>query len=400
VPRAHVAGFHHAALRPVRANRSRTRHRGAHDQRMTAALPPERGELPARPRALGWLAYAGAWLALGVWLGINVVIGHRNSGSDIAPWEPMTWELSSVALMAILALAIAAFERRFPLSGTGWPRRIWAHMLAVPVFSLLHTVGMVGIRKLVYALHGRAYDFGNPLLGYVYELQKDLISYALIAAACVGLRALRMRRERELAMLRLERDLGEARLAQLTAQIEPHFMFNTLNAIANRMHEDVEAADRMIAAFAGLLRAALVETGGTQVTVAEDVAWLERYFGLMRERFRGKLETRLEVDPAALAARIPRLLLQPLVENAFEHGLKGGRGRVVVAIRVVRARLVCTVEDDGVGVAVDAGTGIGLANVRDRLGLLYPGDHAFEIVPRAGGGTRTMLSLPIANDDG
>src|SRR5688572_33254844 len=78
----------------------------------------------------------------------------------------------------------------------------------------------------------------------------------------------------------------------------------------------------MIAAFAGLLRAALVEPGGALVSVAEDVAWLERYFDLMRERFRGKLETRIEVDPRALAARIPRLLLQPLVENAFEHGLK------------------------------------------------------------------------------
>ena len=175
-------------------------------------------------------------------------------------------------------------------------------------------------------------------------------------------------------------------------------MFNTLNAIANRMHEDVEAADRMIAAFAGLLRAALVEPGGTLVSVAEDVVWLERYFELMRERFRGKLETRIEVDPAALALRIPRLLLQPLVENAFEHGLKAGRGSVVVAIRIDGTRLHCTVEDDGAGFAADAGTGIGLANVRNRLALLYPGDHAFEITARASGGTRIRLDLPAATD--
>lgn len=351
-----------------------------------------------RPRVRVWLVYAGAWLAIGLWLGINVVIGHRNSGSTIAAWEPMTWELSSVVVMAVLALAVAAFERRFPLSGPGWPRRVLPHLLAAPVFSLLHTAGMVGIRKLVYRLQGQSYDFGDPLLGYAYELQKDVISYALLAAACVALRAMRLRRERELAMLRLERDLGEARLAQLTAQIEPHFMFNTLNAIANRMHEDVEAADRMIAAFAGLLRAALVEPGGALVSVAEDVAWLERYFDLMRERFRGKLETRIEVDPRALAARIPRLLLQPLVENAFEHGLKAGRGSVVVEIRIEAARLRCTVEDDGAGFAADAGAGIGLANVRSRLELLYPADHAFAIAARAGGGTRIHLDLPASFD--
>ena len=96
---------------------------------------------------------------------------------------------------------------------------------------------------------------------------------------------------------------------QLTAQIEPHFMFNTLNAISNRMHEDIDAADRMIAAFAVPLRVALNETGATRVRVSDDVVWLERYFELMRERFRGKLETRIDVDPAARDARIPRLLL-------------------------------------------------------------------------------------------
>ena len=347
----------------------------------------------------GWFAYAAAWLAIGLWLGINVVIGHRNSGETIPPWEPMTWELSSAVVMAVLALALAAFERRFPLSGAGWTRRLWPHLLAVPVFSLLHTVGMVAIRKAVYLLQGRSYDFGDPLLGYAYELQKDLISYALIAAACVGIRALSRRRERELAMLRLERDLVDARLARLTAQVEPHFMFNTLNAIANRMHEDVDAADRMIAAFAGLMRAALVESGETQVAVAEEVAWLERYLDLMRERFRGKLETRIDVDPAACALRMPRLLLQPLVENAFQHGLASGRGSVVVSIRRDGARLRCTVDDDGAGFAADAVDGTGLVNVRSRLEILHPGAHVLEIGPRQGGGTRVRLDLPVAIDD-
>lgn len=352
-----------------------------------------------RQRLLAWVAYAFAWLSLGLWLGVNAIIGYRNSGREIAAWEPLTWELSSVAVMAVLAVAVYRFERRYPLSGPDWPRRLPLHVPAAIVFSLLHTSGMVAIRTLVYAVHGDHYDFNDPWLGFVYELQKDLISYAIIVGFCIAWHAIRVRREREIAVVRLERDLSEARLAQLTAQIEPHFMFNTLNAISNRMHEDVDAADRMIAAFAELLRAALSESGSARVRVVDDVIWLERYFELMRERFRGKLETRVIVEPAARNAWIPRLLLQPLVENAFEHGLKSGRGLVEVTICTEAGQLRCAVDDDGVGVSAGIEPGVGLANVRSRLELMYPGRHRFEIVARSGGGTRVDIVIPLATDD-
>ncbi|MEO5560420.1 MAG: histidine kinase [Dokdonella sp.] len=367
--------------------------------RPTAVTNPVRMTTSARRNALAWVGYTCAWIALGVWLGVNAIIGYRNAGRAIAAWEPLTWELSSVATMAILAIAIYRFERRFPLSGADWFRRLPVHVPAAILFSLLHTGGMVAIRRVVYASQGDHYEFNDPWLGFVYELQKDLISYAVIVGFCIAWRAIRVRRERELAVVRLERDLSEARLAQLTAQIEPHFMFNTLNAISNRMHEDVDAADRMIAAFAELLRAALSESGSARVRVVDDVVWLERYFELMRERFRGKLETRVTVEPAARNAWIPRLLLQPLVENAFEHGLKSGRGLVEVEIRAAGGQLHCTVDDDGVGVNADFEPGVGLANVRSRLELMYPGRHRFEIVARSGGGTRVDIVIPLATDD-
>ncbi|MET0225923.1 MAG: hypothetical protein ABW187_05735, partial [Dokdonella sp.] len=179
-----------------------------------------------RSRARFWLGYFAAWLGLGLWLGLNVIIGHRNSGSGIAPWEPLTWELSSVVLMSVLAIAVFHVERRFPLSGSDALRRLPLHLAAALVFSLLHTCGMVAIRQVVYAAHASVYRFGDWRLGLAYEFQKDLISYAAIIGFCIAWRAVRARRERELTMIRLERDLGQARLAQLTAQIEPHFMFN------------------------------------------------------------------------------------------------------------------------------------------------------------------------------
>ena len=348
-----------------------------------------------RSRVLFWLGYAAFWVGLGTWLGINVVIGHRNSGQPIEAWEPLTWELSSTLTLAVLAALVYRYERRFPLSGPGWTGRLPRHVPAAIVFSAVHTLGMVGIRKIVYTFAGARYDFGDLWLGFAYELQKDLITYAIIVLGCIAIRAVRARRERELALIRLERDLSEARLAQLTAQIEPHFVFNTLNAISNRMHEDVEAADRMISAFAELLRAALAESGSAHVRIEDDVVWLERYFELMRERFREQVETRIALDPSAAGARIPRLLLQPLVENAFAHGLKSGHGRVDVDIRAAAGRLCCTIEDDGAGLKPGFAPGVGLGNVRSRLALLYPNDHRFEIAPRPGGGTRVAIDLPL-----
>ncbi|EQD74037.1 sensor histidine kinase, partial [mine drainage metagenome] len=141
---------------------------------------------------------------------------------------------------------------------------------------MLHVALMVSLRKGVYALASTHYDFGGavPLL---YEFQKDVLTYAVIIGACVWLRTRRKHHQREMDALRLARELSEARLTQLSAQVEPHFMFNALNTIASRMHDDVDAADRLLVALADLLRAALAGARSPHARVRDELAWLRSY---------------------------------------------------------------------------------------------------------------------------
>ncbi len=190
---------------------------------------------------------------------------------------------------------------------------------------------MVALRKLAFLVAGEYYDFGNVLVQGFYELQKDLVTYMIILLGVFAVREFRVRRAGELRASALAADLNEARLQHLTAQIEPHFLFNALNAISNRMREDVNAADRMISNLGDLPRGCLRSR-----TITRTCRWNASWSGcadmraMMSERFRGQLNFRLEVEPGIESVTVPRLLLQPIVENAFRHGLAAGHGTLFV----------------------------------------------------------------------
>jgi sensor histidine kinase YesM len=353
-------------------------------------------ERPARVRLLrpGWPLYLLITVLLGVWQGLNHFISMRG---EIEPWKPFLWEISSVLVILVLVPAIIWLEGRCRLDSRPRGRVVLVHFAGGLVFSFAHTAGMVGLRKIVYALLGQRYDFGNIFIGAFYELQKDLITYLIALLVVFAMREFRVRREGELRATRLAADLSEARLRHLTAQIEPHFLFNALNAISNRMREDVEAADRMISNLGDLLRAAYDGDEQLLVPLDRELAWLRGYAAMMGERFRGQLTFRLDVEPGLDAVTVPRLLLQPIVENAFRHGLGEGRGTLTVTVNRVGARLRYTVADDGVGIPASKVTpGTGLSNVSRRLELLFRADHELTLAPREPRGTVVTVAFPVA----
>jgi two-component system LytT family sensor kinase len=352
----------------------------------------------SRPRTArsGWVLYAILALLFGLYLGINSLIGLRGR-VDIAAWKPLVWEISSAIVIFALIPLIVRFERHFRLDDRPRWRIVIAHVGAALIFSALHVAGILLLRKLAYAVVGQHYAFDSLPIQAFYELQKDFITYALILVVIFANREFQVRRTSDLRAAELAAELGQARLKALTAQIEPHFLFNTLNAISNRMHEDVEAADRMISSLGALMRAAYDSDSQVLVPLARELEWLRGYAAMMTERFRGQLSFDLKVAPGLETLEVPRLLLQPLVENALRHGLPDGRGSLAVNVVRQGTNLLYTISDNGVGIddtRIKPGTG--LSNVARRLELLFPGAHTFTLAAAHPSGTVVTLSFPAA----
>jgi Histidine kinase len=196
-----------------------------------------------------------------------------------------------------------------------------------------------------------------------------------------------------------ERDAAEARLKLLQAQIEPHFLFNTLANLQALIGSDPQRAQAMLGHLDGYLRATLASTRNDQCTLAEEFALLRGYLEILAIRMGPRLAYVLDLPDALATAKVPPMLLQPLVENAIKHGLepKVDGGTLRVAASAEGKRLVLLVEDSGLGfgAAPTSGTGIGLLHVKQRLAAVYGAAATAEIGETAGGGVRIMLRLPL-----
>jgi two-component system LytT family sensor kinase len=211
--------------------------------------------------------------------------------------------------------------------------------------------------------------------------------------------------ERETARLQsetalLEAQLAEAKLAALNAQLNPHFLFNTLHAVSSLVERDPRGVRRMIARLSELLRYTLDGGQEPEVVVAQEIAFLERYLDIMQIRFEGQLEIDVQVGDDARDAFVPSLILQPLVENAVKHGVEkiAGTGRIEISAMRNDDQLVLTVCDNGPGpshVADQNESGVGLRNIRQRLEQLYGSAQSLTFSERPGGGTIARIEMPF-----
>jgi signal transduction histidine kinase len=323
----------------------------------------------------------------------RVIDGHPVDSFDLLHRLIPTW------LTIVVASPWCAFMAwRFPLRGGGAARTLSAHLAGAAVFVALHLTLLLGLHALVRG----AADLPTPpglVHLYAFYIVMEMSVYAAIVGVLLLLEERRESAERAIATARLAQGVTAARLESLQAQIRPHFLFNTLNALAVLARRgDGAAVDHAIGDLGELLRASFDAPGRHEIPLAEDLEFLERYLSLQRIRFPDRLAVEWAVDDEARGARIPPLLVQPLVENAIEHGLESAHGgRVRVAARRDGQRLEIVVSDDGPGFAGAGGAhpaGVGLANTRERLALLYGADGTLTTGERQGGGGEARIRIP------
>jgi sensor histidine kinase YesM len=204
-------------------------------------------------------------------------------------------------------------------------------------------------------------------------------------------------RVRELARLEAEKQSLAAQLRMLQAQIEPHFLFNSLANVAALIEVDQKLASRLLDALIRYLRSSLARTRAEGGTLADEVALLTAYLEILKIRMGERLAYAFEIAPELLAHAFPPMLLQPLVENAIRHGLepKVAGGQVTVSARRQGDRLQISVTDDGLGFADASGSGIGVANIRARLAALYGPTASLELSSGVGAGVTATMSVPV-----
>jgi hypothetical protein len=302
--------------------------------------------------------------------------------------EEMTGAYTALVLLPF----IVWFARRFP-----WPMQIFGAL----AYSAAHTTLMALTRAALFPLAGLGhYDYGIMSYRYPMEASHDLIIYPIVVGFIYFWDRTRAAREAEVAAAQLQRELAEAKLENLRLQLHPHFLFNTLNAVSAVMYEDVRKADAMLAKLSEFLRVILTSTDVREVTLDEELQIERMYLEIMKARLEHALELSVTIDPDLRLARVPVLILQPIVENSIRHGMRGDREKLQIAIEARRngGTMDLHVRDDGAGLAGDslvASGGRGLANVRSRLAHFYGGEYSLRVAQLTPQGTDVCVTLPF-----
>jgi len=351
-------------------------------------------------------------------VGMDLARGHQASTLPDVVTGLQFW-----AVWAFLTPTVLAAARRWPLDSRPVYRPLMAHATCAVLLAVVHNVIMVGLQALTAQLPGAISVSGagqprvvrceveipfltggfhtvwsgncSTLVAFVWGAFTGVTFYAVTVIVYTALRF----RSNAAA---LEAELTRSKLDTLRSQLRPHFLFNTLNAIFGLMAEDAERAQQMLLKLSTLLRRSLDEEAH-EVPLRTELGFVNDYLDIQRGRFGDQLMVQMAVDPSVLDARVPVFLLQPLLENAIEHGgSRNGCTRIVLRARRHGDMLQVALEDEGPGVASSAPLreGIGLRNTRERLLHLYGSRAAVELgaareraeLP----GTRVEIRIPFA----
>jgi two-component system, LytTR family, sensor kinase len=357
---------------------------------------------PPLPRALSWTVLFLIYTGIAVLLtGYRYLDDLSRQHAGTLPIRALE-EITGVYSVFILLPLVFRFAGLYLFPRKRWFQVVVWHLAGAIVFSFAHTTLMAISRQVISPLVGLGpYDYGIMLYRYPMEFSNDLVSFTSIIGLYYYFQRFRLAQAQQLAAAHLQTKLAEAQLENLRLQLQPHFLFNTLNTISTVMYEDVHAADVMLTQLSDLLRLTLQASRTHEIPLVEELQITRLYLDLMQKRFEDKLRVNYAIDSALNNSLVPQLILQPLLENSLRHGMKPGDEvmNILVTAQRENGSLVLKVADTGTGLgSMDStaafGRGVGLSNIRDRLAHLYGAGQAFSIGNRAAGGAEVILRVP------
>jgi two-component system LytT family sensor kinase len=357
-----------------------------------------------------WVRLALIW---GIWTFIGLVFtlqGYFTSYRSERPipftdslYMQMTWAY----LFALATPLVLWAASRLPIEKNNWIRSALLH---IPMSIVLGVV-ITALERILLWLYwglsaGKPLTFESITRFVIGNFSEAIGIYMLIALTSYAVSYYHRYREGQLKTFQLEAQLSQAQLQALKMQLHPHFLFNTLHSISALLNKDIEAARKMIARLGDFLRLTLENSGSQEVTLQQEMEFLSCYLEIERIRFQERLVTRLDVAEQTLDAKVPNLILQPIVENAIRHGIapRSTPGLIEIHVKQQNGRLRIQVRDNGPGLSEHPnsehlfGKGLGLANTETRLERLYGAAHLFDLRNNPDGGLIVTLEIPFHKD--
>ncbi|MGH7460175.1 MAG: sensor histidine kinase [Longimicrobiales bacterium] len=373
---------------------------------MTPELPDDRPKSPPAYRPIPFLGVVVVWLLFGLFLAQQNLLTTISSGGEVESWSRPFVSGSIIAVFWMLITPALVWSTRRVRE------RVRSILLRIAVYFAIFLV--VHVAEVVIWVNAIVLTGGErreilPLLSSIASFNG--LTYGVVVMVITALDYQYAFRERALHAAQLETQLALAQFQVLRAQLHPHFLFNSLNAISALMHKDVARADRMLARLSELLRIAIDTAATPTIRLIDEIEFVKRYLETEQMRFGDRLDVRVELPVETYEALVPTMLLQPLVENAVRHGVAPHSGPARVEIRAERkgARLGIVVSDTGSGrdpeecsdqgharaECLDVNEGVGLRTTRERLEKLYGGAQELVLANAPGGGFETRVMIPF-----
>ncbi len=352
-------------------------------------------------RPVRWVAVFVAWTVVALFFASQSSLWDGYLFRQQITWQrALTTNLSFYYIWALITPFVVWLGKRFRLEQGKWTRSILVHFPTSILLAGLQLLIAESIWQYLREEPMKLYEtFRQIEFSFAFNFHMNLLAYWAILGVSYFIENYRQFHDRELRASQLEAQLSKANLEALKMQLQPHFLFNTLNAISSLMHKDIRDADQVLARLGDLLRYSLETVGVQEVSLREELDFLRRYLEIERIRFGDRLRVRISADDGLLDARVPNLILQPLVENAIRYGVSPRRdgGKIEILARRQNGEITLVVRDDGPGLSGKGGTfseGVGLQNTRSRLQQLYGDHHEFRLLNGTNSGLEVQITIP------